>query len=246
MRWAYLVLAYVRVLVWPVTIVTLLLIFRAQVRTVLSRFAERIKDIKRVRTIGGTEIDYFEAKLIDIQEEVANLPSSSGQLPMTGEPLPVVIQSPTEEAAPKSDSISGSWRPRAFIEPPDLESFLGSTPRESVDKSWGRIDDTVQRLYKELHADTGDGIRIVNTIAQVPWVCAVLNARGVMKEDVARSVPRVINDLDRLRYDFAFQPFLKTDRQLTQLEAYNYAASAHRICQTLLDSFNALSEHPLR
>ena len=243
MRWAYLVLAYVRVLVWPVAIVTLLLIFRAQVRTVLSRFAERIKDIKRVRTIGGTEIDYFEAKLIDIQEEVASLPRSSGELPKTSEPVSDFIQTPTGEVAPKGNSVSGSWRSRPFIEPPDLAGFLGSSPSESVNKSWRQIEDIVQRLYEELHSDTGDGIRILNTTAQAPWVCAVLNARGVMNDDVARSVPRVINDLGGIRYDFAFRPYLE-DRPLTQLEAYDYAASAQRICQTLLDSFNALSKHP--
>jgi hypothetical protein len=64
--------ALVQALAWPIAIVTLAVVFRRQLRTLVAQFAGRMKDLKSLRA-PGTEI-HFADTLLAAQVEIAQLP----------------------------------------------------------------------------------------------------------------------------------------------------------------------------
>jgi hypothetical protein len=124
MRWADLVLAYIRVVIWPVVLVTLLYIFRSQVRTFLSQLAERIKDLRSFKGFGA-EIDFGQIVL-----EAKQAATTSA-----------------EELS--SDKDSGS-----IIIVPDANVYASMvSPQTTVVAAWQQLETTVALIQGNMGLD---------------------------------------------------------------------------------------------
>jgi hypothetical protein len=223
MRWADLVLAYIRVLIWPIVVFGLLIIFRSQVRTMISHFADRIKDLKSLR-VPGAQID-FEQALLDNKKDLALISHPVEPVAESEAPKPE-----REELAPmkyRTPLFFDLWRSLS----PTLDALAQNSPQTTIVAAWQQVDSTIRLLYRELNP--GEPVSAYGTIDQAGIVCRTLASRGVL--DNAASVLTVIMRLSNMRISVE-------GRTITRLEAYEYASSALETSQILLQAADRLRE----
>jgi hypothetical protein len=138
MRWADLVLAYIRVLVWPVVLIALLVIFHPQVRTVLSRFADRIKELKSVKALGA-EFDFGQI-VLEAKED---------------------IEIAEREAAVKP------ILPEQVLPSEAREYTAINSPQTTVVAAWQDLEAKVALIYKRLDLSGPPGSGVVTQTAAI-------------------------------------------------------------------------------
>jgi len=227
MQWANLVLAYVRALIWPVVIIALLF-FNRQVRTILSRLTDRIKDLRSVRGF-GTELSFDpDQEMLEARKEVDKASESA----------PV---EPTNESAPENHQqiprrtreTTQFWAERIPSTPDSLANSAQNSPQTTIVAAWQQLDAVVATLYRQLNLERlppGAG-----TVTQAAAVCSVLAEAHVL--DNANSILEATTRLAQLRRSVE-------NRVVTKLEAYDFADSALQISKFLTDAYGRLPEAP--
>jgi hypothetical protein len=228
MRWADLVLAYVRVLIWPVVIIALLF-FNRQVRTILSRLAERIKDLRSVKGFGAEATFDPDQTMVEARKEIDK----------ASEPAPV---EPTTESVPEIDqqiprwtrkAATQFWTERILPTPESLADSAQNSPQTTIVAAWQQLDDVVAILYQQLNLERlppGAG-----TVTQVAAICSVFAEAHVL--DNANSILEAVTRLAHLRRSVE-------NRVVTKLEAYDFADSVLQIRNFLTDAYGRLPEAP--
>src|SRR5262249_17448237 len=146
MQWANLVLAYVRVLIWPVVIIALLF-FNRQVRTILSRLTERIKDLRSVRGFGAELSFDADQEMLEVRKEVDKASES------------VPVESTATESTPEIDhqiprrtrkaTHSLAWKiPQT---PDSLADSARNSPQTTIVAEWQRLDAVIAMLHRQLN-----------------------------------------------------------------------------------------------
>jgi hypothetical protein len=228
MRWAGLVLDYIRALIWPVVIFALLIIFRAQVRTIMNRLAERIKDLKSIH-MPGARFDFAE-ELLENRRDLVRISdtdkSVAGTKPQPGRPEEIQEGQSEETSAPNLNS----HKPSA-IEGPFYWLPLGEfdSPQTTIVAAWQRLESVIRHVSMMLNLEERPSTEPIINLATD--VCSALTVRGVLNDP--GSVLRVIARL------FAMRQFVETT-EVTKLEAYEYDASASETSQILLRAATGL------
>ena len=144
MSWA-IGLAYLRVVIWPTVLVAMLLYFHRPVGAVLRGLADRMKDLKAVKLPGGG-LDYYEAKIIQVTEEAANLAAQS-------------VGAATEAASIQSVNESHVTQP-LVTEPPALRSEPAEAEeQDEFDVILEAAGDKKIQVIKEVRPLTGLGLK---------------------------------------------------------------------------------------
>jgi len=227
MQWADLVLAYVRVLIWPVVIIVLLF-FNRQVRSILSRLADRIKDLRSFRGFGAELAFDADQEMVEARKEIDK----------ASEPAPA---EPTPESTPEIDQQTPRWTRKAtqfwtgrILPTPDsLADSAQNSPQTTIVAAWQQLDAVVATLYRQLNLDRlppGAG-----TVTQAAAICSVLAEARVLGN--ANSVLSAVTRLAELRRSVE-------NRVVTKLEAYDFADSVLQICKILIDAYKRLPEAP--
>jgi hypothetical protein len=213
MRWADLVLAYLRVMIWPVVILILFLVFRRQVRKLLELLAGRVKDISSMRGF-GVEFELAQQDTLDARKAVDGMAQAS-----------------------KPDFDSGSTEfesvvPQAWTTSvEDLADRAQESPQTTIVAAWQQLDAAIRMLYRNLNPDTSASPGVVDQVAKV---AATLHQQGVIDNSVVHAVLTTVMKLASSRDSVE-------KRYVTKLEAYDYASSATQIARTLLDAYSRLS-----
>jgi hypothetical protein len=225
MRWADLILSYIRVLIWPTVVFGLLVIFRVQVRTIISHFAEKIKDLKSLR-VPGAEFDFEQALIDNRQDLVAHF---------SGHDLVIEPEFPPEqpEEAPKLNRerfafwlkraqpfLAGGRLAEGRLVAPIMTDLAQDSPQTTIVAAWQQVDSTIRLLYRKLNP--GESVSACGTIDQARNVCRALANHGVL--DNPDSLLTVIMRLSNMRNS-------AEGRTITKLEAYEYASSAFEVSQ---------------
>jgi hypothetical protein len=227
MRWADLVLAYVRVLIWPVVIIVLLF-FNRQVRAILSHLTDRIKDLRSVRGFGAELAFDPDQKMVEARKEVGKASESA----------------PPAEPAPESDPEIDQQTPRRTREATQfwagrildtLADSVQDSPQTTIVAAWQQLDAVVATLYRQLNLERlppGAG-----TVTQTAAICSILAEAHVLDNDRAGSVLSAATQLAQLRRSVE-------TRVVTKLEAYDFADSVRQISKILIDAYMRLPETP--
>src|SRR5258708_24447177 len=160
MRWADLVLAYVRVMIWPVVVVSLLF-FNRHVRTILSRLADRIKDLRSFQGF-GTKLDFDPGqRLLEARKEVDKASAPA-------EPTPEPGQAPRTQP---------DMTARAFPTPDSLADSAQNSPQTTIVAAWQELEATVALLHRKLKLEA---LPITGTVSQTAAICSELTEKGVL------------------------------------------------------------------
>jgi len=233
MRWADLVLSYLRVVIWPVVTVSLLLIFRHQVATILSRFADRVKELKSVKALGA-ELD-FEQALLDTKRDLA-----SAEPALASSPDSVLPPTSTEDEATtgKLDTKSPEVTDTAVFldrEQPiavaDLATLAVADPGTTVLDAWNGLENTIHFLYTQV-VDPGERGRGRFTLE---WETETLI--DALPFDNPGSVRSAIRRLLVIRNIVAAGEESHEESEIGKLEAYDYAMTAGQTSHLLTRAF---------
>jgi len=219
MRWADLVLDYIRALIWPVAIFALLIIFRAQVRTIMNHLAERIKDLKSLH-VPGARFDFAE-QLLESRIDLARISGADKSVvetkPQPGRPEEIQEEQSEKTSAPNRDNYELSVNEGPFYWLPR------DSPQTTIVAAWQRLESVIRHVSEMLNL--GKRPLTEPIISQATDMCSALAVRGVMNDP--GSVLKVILSL------FGMRQFVETT-EVTRLEAYEYDASASDTSQILL------------
>jgi hypothetical protein len=223
MRWADLVLAYVRVLIWPVVIIVLLF-FNRQVRAILSHLTDRIKDLRSVR-VPGAELAFDpDQGMVETRKELGKASESA----------------PPAEPAPESDpeidqqtrEATQFWAGRILD---TLADNVQDSPQTTIVAAWQQLDAVVATLYRQLNLERlppGAG-----TVTQTAAICSTLVEAHVLDNDRAGSVLSAATQLAQVRRSVE-------TRVVTKLEAYDFVDSVRQINKILIHAYRRLPETP--
>jgi hypothetical protein len=225
MRWADLTLAYVRVLIWPVVIIVLLL-FNRQVRTILSRLADRIKDLRSFRAF-GTELAFDpDQEMVEARKDIDKVSE-----PGPAEPTPKSTSEIDQQTSRWTRRATRFWAEKKLLTPDSLADSAQHSPQTTIVAAWQQLDAAVAALYRQLNLEPlppGAG-----TVTQTAAICSALAEAGVL--DNADSILSAVTRLATLRRSVE-------SRVVTKLEAYDFADSVLQIRKILIDAYERLPE----
>jgi hypothetical protein len=191
-------------IVWPLTLVVLLLVFRSGVQKILDQMAERVKTMTSFRGPAGVGAD-FDSRVLDVREDARALSAAAQQ------------QEPQEQREPQDrppviDSVDLSE-----IEDFDVENLAiraENFPRSVIIESWLYLEEELQDAGRSFGIPEADR-RTVGTL---------LRQLAVRSPQVANTLP-VIRELQDLRNQAAHNRRMA----LSPLAAYDYAVTALRL-----------------
>jgi hypothetical protein len=254
--------ALVQALAWPIAIVTLAVVFRRQLRTLVAQFAGRMKDLKSLRA-PGTEMQFADT-LLAAQVEIAQLPEVT-ELPRietknketkekeTKEKViqqePGVEARPRERKGPVSDH-SGAVAARHYITPwpgsladdkarwsliePKNYSAKGS-PEERVLDAWRYLYDSYMAIAR--------GIGIWINEGRGEWwpawtVLDMLEQRGAISD--AKDIFSIIQKLRELK-----ESVIYGNTTVSQFDASEYWLSAFEVVQIIRAAYYKMQTQDL-
>ena len=204
----------VQALAWPIAVIILAILFREQLSNFISALANRVKDLRRARGFGA-EVE-FDNELMDLKEKV-------DQLPKVTVPAGDTTVSDDPSVGPEPEAKNSDF----FDSNPDIPQdeftrkalggqFAGlaqESPEGAVLGAWQELENNLKGLAETLNIDEKDVIPMSFAISQeLPNLASELS---------------VVNRLYRLRNSVAH------GTQITKLEAYDYAVTAHRLAMRL-------------
>lgn len=225
--WLTWVLAYLRVLVWPLALI-LLVFFNKPVRNILNRLSDRIKDLRSVSAFGVQGEFDFDRSMVQARkalEEATSPPPSSEASPDDDAATEKVA--PTWTRRPTAD-IRG-WTGRSLPTPDVVAEYAQNSPQTTIVSAWQTLDATVRMLYRKLGlARLPDGAGVVTETAAL---AAELAERGVL--DNQDSILLAVTELAYLRRSVE-------QRVVTKLEAFDFADTALQVSKLLTEAYERI------
>ena len=181
-EWVKLILQAIGVMIWPVTVIIILIIFRKQI-------SERLSALKKGELPGGVKFELGELK--ESVEQSSELAKRS---------IPSAMPSPADELVRTGDPLLAVANTRLEIEREIVRlAQVSFGPKEA--RKWG-ITRLIARLYEEkiLSKETRDRLfdytRITNQI---------IHTSGVSADDIVRSLSIGASLLAHIRYLYSVE-----------------------------------------
>lgn len=254
MRWADLILDYLRVLIWPGIVGFVLLRYREQVESFLALLAARMTHLSKIRMPGGIEAS-FEVETIKAREEAASLSANNEAISQESDPKPVAdghgSVSRTEQweelfrhmyehyeslpAPPGADFVFIPGEGAAIIgqlknQSSDSSEILAQLmPESTVIGAWHMVKDQVNLVADALEVD-----RHWVVTRMLPQLLTRLEQRNLVTNP-AELISLIVR-LNRMRDSVIIH-----SERITKLEAYDYASSAFAVVTLLKGALNKIN-----
>lgn len=216
MHVADVVLAYLRVLVWPIV----LLSFNKEVRKLLGR-------LRSFSGLGAQAEFDSDTGMVQARKAVEEATT----------PQPTSEVSSGEDAAPETvvpvlnhiTTANMGWMGRDKPSLQVVAEYAQNSPQTTIVSAWQRLDATVRMLHRKLgmpQLPPGAGI-----VTETAALAAELADRGVL--DKQDSILVAVTELAYVRRSVE-------QRVVTKLEAYDFADTALRVSKLLTDAYERI------
>jgi hypothetical protein len=221
-------------LAWPIVVLVIVFVLRKQLGVLVRNLADRMAHLARVQTpVGSAE---FDSKLLEVKKELDPVPATTRVNTALQETITEESQSDPEQRRTSAGHLWLGSSNRIII--PDIANpreLEADSPEATVLASWNRIEIAVQLVAYNLGIDVKDRSFQQYAIA----VIASLGKQGVMPDFAAKT--DALLKLAAMRNLVAH----RGSEEITKLQAVEYAVSAIRLAELVVDAYNRLAERDL-